>query len=619
MSDVRDSRFEPLSISYALLPEKEDKYSEEKMRLLARQIIKDYLEKTRPIDKSEYFIVALAFLFAASVASTGHAFSKTFISEALYIDSPVLEAGATTLSSTSQLLLSFRTNIERWSIIYRSLPDITLSDVRNNLFPMTVTTLSAIPTFKIAVDCKDFASSKALGYTIGSFRSASAIGFNSYFYTDHLQKKVQESKKNVPIIKILSEAKKEIGRIKFNKLIGALHTNKDRNFLKHFNDHQDPIEQTNSIINLLIRLAERQAKQEEAKAQQGSLFTNTTSWLFGFLSSMMNWKTASKVPELFNLNVAKDILHFISEVIENADPKLISAFIIGGAVIGLPAWYLNFLANRKACANAFDRFCKIREEGFKKHFWDKYEDNATMLKEWGLLFVTGIFSIGLGVANGGMAYRYPFLEYNAVRIINAITTGAVFMGLGFMSVDGFITTVEDKKDQKLLLNAFEADDLQKYYDSLGSDESKRRFVVLLKKYLQTIIDSLIGSFAKLNEDQLSGLLSKQTLEKLSFFSQPKLITTTPLEGDYVDIRKKSNPIDFKSPRAAEMAAANAAKEAKEVKDEDIVEHDFSPARDHASTVEPLTITAEPVTILDKDDEDDDDLVIIDLTSTPLSI
>jgi hypothetical protein len=549
---------QPLDQRYVLLADEQDEalsdvsvieLTPEEQEHLAHHILRNLTDNLKPLSGAEYLIVIPAVLFALGACATSKDFGDKFVEglESLLTSfkaSPEATKtgvawGIAAANVCAQFSLSTNSVITVLTRLLRSRQRTAdakfvaaLADANETASkydkPLTkkemayiaTVPLSAAATYKMGFDTLTgkYGQASAVGHSVGALRYGSASLINFNFMHDQIYR-WRGDNDNLPIINLLKTSKKRLNNLADDArnplaFIQALNLN---NLLKQLNGRNtNPVENNTSkrqIEALVDELFQSTAFVEAMGAAEGEAPRCTKSdvieWIsiiLGGLVSLTNFKAGTRVPELFGLTVAKDLVHFFSNLA--ADWTLGIAAL--GFVFGVPSWFTNLIINTRSCMNFANGISSIIKDistngtDALKKYWSA--DGALVA----VLFIT---SIGYGAGNGGSGFKYPPLDIVPVPIINLLLSTVVFTALGNLSQQGAVAKLRDKMDDTLLQRAINTENLEDFHQSLTPSEQNtlRR---LLVNNINLAFDSQIASYNKLQDGAVNGMFSEELRNNL---------------------------------------------------------------------------------------------------------
>jgi hypothetical protein len=585
-----NAQIQPLDQRYVLLAddEKSEALSDtsvtnltaEEQEHLAHHILRDLTDNLKPLSGAEYLIVIPAILFALGACATSKDFGDKFVEglESLLTSfkaSPEATKtgvawGIAAANVCAQFSLSTNSVITVLTRLLRSRQrtadaksDQALADAnetaskydkpltKREMAYLAAVPLSAAATYKMGFDTLTgkYGQASGISHGVGALRYGSASLINFNFTYDQIYR-WRGDNENLAVINLLKTSKKRLNSLADSAsnpllFIQALNQN---NLLKQLNGkNPNPVENNTSKkqIEALVDELFQSTPFVEAIGADGetprctkSDIVQWVSMILGGLVSLTNFKAGTRVPELFGLTVAKDLVDFFSNLA--ADWTLGVAAL--GFVFGIPSWFVNLIINARSCTNFANGIAGIIKDintngtDALKKYWSA--DGALVAT----LFIT---SVGYGAGNGGSGYKYPPLNMIPIPIINLLLSSIVFTALGNLSQQGAIAKLRDKMDDDLLQRAINTENLEDFYQTLSSSEQNtlRR---LLVNNINLAFDSQIASYNKLQDGAVNGMFSEELRNNLEsrygtdltsiVIHNPSPIPDTSTTSDLVAIR-----------------------------------------------------------------------------------
>jgi hypothetical protein len=551
---------QPLEQRYALLDEQEAMsdassdviaLTQEEKENLAHHIFRTLADDLKPLSGAEYAIVIPAILFALGACATSKDFGDKFV-EGLATKTGVAWGIAAanvcaqfSLSTNSVMtVLSRLLHSRQRSNDSKQDPELAAANAtakkydkplskKEKLFLATVP-LSAFASYKMGHDTMThkYEQGPIVSNGVGGLRFGSASLINLTFTRDQVYR--WRGDQDLAVIDLLKSSKKYLIGLANNPLafIAALNQN---GLLKQLN-----AKNTNPAVNntyhkriealvdeLLAATPHNPQQTGSMPASSGCTKADYVQWIsmiLGGLVSLTNFKAGTKVPELFGLTVAKDLVDFFSNLA--ADWSLGIAAL--GFVFGIPSWAVNLIINARSCMNFAGGISSLVQDmrtngtGALTKYWSA--DGALV----GLLMLT---SLGYGAGNGGSGYKYPPLNMEPIPIINLLLSTAVFTALGNLSQQGAVAKARDKIDNHLLERAINTENLVDFYQDLSMSEQKT-LCRLLVANINLTFDSQISSYNKLQSGAVNGMFSEELQASLERRFNPPLteiVVETPTD------------------------------------------------------------------------------------------
>jgi hypothetical protein len=544
--------------------------TEDEKEHLAYHVFRTLSDDLKPLSGWEYAIVIPAILFALGACATSKDFGDKFVEglESLF-ENFKLSADATktgvawgiaAANVCAQFSLSTNSVITVLTRLLRSRQrsndaqtDQALADANEtaNKYDRPLTNkekcflvavpFSAFATYKMGFDTltAKYGQAPGIGHGVGALRYGSASLINFNFTYDQIYR--WRGDEELPLINLLKSSKKRLINLADNAShpLAFIHALNENGLLKQLNGRNtNPVENNThkkQLEALVDELFAKLPELEQAGAPNGpSASSRCTkgdmvqwiSLILGGLVSLTNFKAGTKVPELFGLTVAKDLVEFFTHLA--ADWSLGIAAL--GFVFGVPSWFVNLIINARSCMNFANGIALLIKDinangtDALKKYWSA--DGALV----GLLMIT---SMGYGAGNGGSGYKYPPLNMVPIPIINLLLSSVVFTALGNLSQQGAAAKARDKKDDHLLQSALNAENLEEFYLDLSPADQKtlRR---LLVNNVTLAFDSQISTYNKLQGDAVEGMLSEElqaNLERRFGNDLTEVVVQVPADGN----------------------------------------------------------------------------------------
>jgi hypothetical protein len=552
----------------------------EEQEHLAHHILRDLTDNLKPLSGAEYLIVIPAILFALGACATSKDFGDKFaegLESLLTSFKASSEAtktgvawGIAAANVCAQFSLSTNSVITVLTRLLRSRQrsadaklDPALAGAnetaskydkpltKREIAYLTAIPLSAAATYKMGFDTLTgkYGQAPGIGHGVGALRYGSASLINFNFTYDQIYR-WRGDNDNLAVINLLKTSKKRLNNLADSAsnpllFIQALNQN---NLLKQLNGkNPNPVEnntskkQIEAMVDELFQstpFVEAIGADGETPRCTKSDVVQWVSMILGGLVSLTNFKAGTRVPELFGLPVAKDLVDFFSNIA--ADWTLGVAAL--GFVFGIPSWFVNLIINARSCMNFANGIAGVIKDintngtDALKKYWSA--DGALVAT----LFIT---SLGYGAGNGGSGYKYPPLNMIPIPIINLLLSSVVFTALGNLSQQGAVAKLRDKLDDALLQRAINTENLEDFYQTLTSAEQNtlRR---LLVNNINLAFDSQIASYNKLQDGAVNGMFSEELRHNLEsrygtdltsiVIQTPSPAPSTSAASDLVDIR-----------------------------------------------------------------------------------
>lgn len=492
-------------------------------------------DSLKPLKNKEYLMIIPAVAVSVAAALTSKDFGDKFVSglESLFTSiqssSPARKNGIAWAIAASnvcaQLSLSFNSSINVFTRLLRSYqrePNATAATFEKKLTKKEIAYLATVPlsafaTYKVGLDTfqTKYQQSAGVSHTIGSLRYASSATVNANFVYDQIFR-WRGDRDDLAMVRLLKMAKIHLNQLANssenpNAFIEAL---QESHLLRNLNQVRGTSkrEQLESVIKELIRIT---PLQETSAPSAEPCFTKTNcivwlSTLLGAIVSLTNFKAGTKVPELFGLPVPKDLVEFFGNI-KSADAAYLGITTLG-MCLGIPSWFVNTIINTRSCINLGKSLT-----GFVGDLWNE-GPRATISpyisKDGAIFALLSLLSIGYGAGNGGLSYKYPFIDIFPVPIIQMCLATIVFTGLGNLSQQGAAGKARDWWDGDLLKQALNTDDLLDMNLNKSSPTDQLILRRLLVNNVNHALDMLVSAVSKLDDVAINSVLSDELTQEL---------------------------------------------------------------------------------------------------------
>ncbi len=479
----------------------------------ALRILHAMQDKTASInwsDCQEVLVAISAVLVAMSSASTGYSFSENivggFFKNATDDAKQVSTLCIATPAILAQFCYSMNSNLTLAIKIKRHRARTTKSIARE-LWEQKLPLFIILPSiFGVVVNGKAAFINAPTGImiTICTLRTIAALGANMDYY---LQKqKNKQGLKSIPSIRLILAAQSHLNTLaKYNdeEYIKLLSRGNLINLICG-NDVDTPQDRLEEMFELLLNLVPADHKVTSKKQ---SKCIEYTSLFLGGVASLMNWKTATKVPGLFRMKIPGDL----SELYTNFNWDYMPGFALGALYFGLPSAYVNTAIYSISCARLLNAFGKVKQDICEEGFFPYIHSFSCL--DW-IRIVLGlvVFSLAYGLSNGGSAYLYPFLD--VLKIPLAIFAIVVFTAIGFMSFDSAGNNISNYYHLKLFYDFLNSKEKEKYFENLDP-EKQQKLVILANTYCNLTFDTILNELNILEEDKIESLFSEDLYENMS--------------------------------------------------------------------------------------------------------
>jgi hypothetical protein len=503
------------------------------------RVIQHIRDTTDPLGFLEHIVVLTAIYSSMATASTEHHFGENFvklIQNGIFIPSEVAQmlswviatpASAVQFAFSLGTALNFDTRLLRATthelahLLTKCSFDEFKLDLPYLLKGALFTVLpSALPTVVMGYETFKTAPDN-LRYMIEFGRFKGAVASNGSYYDRYEKDQIIAKNKNPKIqnntfnnfaltrllesvrdkLKVLARDRPDAYiEVLSEGLLDSLHLNTS------FETKVKTLLKLNKTLDELIDFSQFQAGATASWIAYLSLF-------LGFITSLVNVKAATKVPELIGWPVVDNPIEFFQEG-EWVNPQLLWGFLLCLVCVGYGSSKNNTLINRDASSRLISKLARFAGEGWTAHFasysrWDLWRLRA--------ICASGVF---YAATKGGSAVGYPVLPVPAVSIPEACFMTVVFGGLAYMSLDSFLNNLSNRWNRYLFTGFLTSKDKMQYFLELP-EEKQLKLIDLIDIYLNFALGQMIDLVNNYKEEETNRDLSQNLIDELEkLFPKP---------------------------------------------------------------------------------------------------